>query len=81
MNIIPISFLQQPTAYSASTPSTGSMRSLLSAAGQAAFDATLNNSWFTASAADYAAVLAGVGGASHLPYIKNKSSNIILFTS
>ena len=38
MNIIPISFLQQPIVYSASTPGTGSMRTLLSAAGQRAYD-------------------------------------------
>ena len=64
MNIIPISFLQQPITYTPSTPSTGSMRNLLSVAGRTAFDATANNSWFTASAADYNAVLVGLSGTS-----------------
>ena len=64
MNIIPISFLQQPVIYSASTPSTGSMRNYLSAAGQTAYDITSDNSWFTASAADYNAVLTGLSGTS-----------------
>lgn len=64
MNIIPISFLQQPITYSASASGTGSMRNFLSAAGQAAYDATSNNSWFTASAADYNAVLTGLAGTS-----------------
>lgn len=64
MNIIPISFLQQQITYTPSTPSTGSMRNYLSAAGQAAYDATSNNSWFTASAADYNAVLTGLSGTS-----------------
>jgi hypothetical protein len=64
MNIIPISFLQQPVTYTPSTPNTGSMRSFLSPAGQAAYDVTPNNSWFTASTADYNAVLIGLSGTS-----------------
>jgi hypothetical protein len=64
MNIIPISFLQQPVTYAPITPSTGSMRSFLSPAGQAAYDVTSDNSWFTASAADYNAVLVGLSGTS-----------------
>lgn len=64
MNIFPISFLQQSITYTPSTPSTGSMRNFLSAAGQAAYDITPNNSWFTASAADYNAVLTGLSGTS-----------------
>ena len=39
---------------------SGSMRSLLSASGQTAYDAATNNSWFSVSSADYAAVYAGL---------------------
>lgn len=43
-----------------------SMRSLLSASGQTAYDAATNNSWFNVSAADYAAVFAGISGTTKL---------------
>ena len=43
-----------------------SMRDLLSVAGKTAYDAASSDSWFNVSAADYAAVLAGLSGASSI---------------
>jgi len=40
--------------------SGGTMRSLLSVSGQSAYDAAANDSWFSVSSADYAAVVSGL---------------------
>lgn len=42
------------------------MRSLLSASGQTAYDAASNDSWFNVSAADYAAVASGLPGTTKI---------------
>ena len=39
---------------------SGTMRSLLSASGQSAYDAAATNNWFAVSSADYAAVVSGL---------------------
>lgn len=43
-----------------------SMRALLSASGQTTYDATSNDSWFSVSSSDYAAVFSGLASTSKL---------------
>ena len=47
-------------AHKPAAVSNGSMRALLSASGQTAYDAAATNNWFSVSAADYAAVAGGL---------------------
>lgn len=49
---------------SATSFGTQSLRSLLSASGQTAYDAATSGNWFSVSSTDYAAAMAGITGAT-----------------
>lgn len=56
--------MQMQMAHKHVSGGAGTMRSLLSTAGQTAYDGAANDAWFSVSSTDYAAVLAGLSGTS-----------------
>lgn len=57
------------------SPGPATIRSLLSGAGQTAYDAAATDSWFAVSSTDYANVQAGLAGVSTIGYTNDQLTN------